>query len=96
MSHDYFILIPDSLFLDIWVLFMFFSMNSVCPDLNIFCGFAQSFSSVGGIILQPLRSLSFLYCVTFILKRLGYGEEMCASIQQMADHVGTIFWALSH
>lgn len=80
MSHDYFILIPNSLLLDIWVLCMFFSMNSVCPDLNIFCGFAQSFSPVADVKLQPLRSVSFLYCVTFILKHLGYGEEMCASI----------------
>lgn len=97
MSHDYFILIPNSLLLEIWISCMFFSKNSICPDLNIFCGCAQSFCSVAGIVLHPLRSVSFLYCVTFVLKDLGCGEEISASIQQMADHVGTFCdRALSH
>ena len=76
---------------------VFFSMDSVCPDLNIFCAFSQSFSSVVGIVLQPFRSVSFLYCVTVNLKHLGYEKEICASIQQMADNVGTLCdWTLSH
>lgn len=91
MNHDYIILIPNSLLLDIWILCVFFGMDSVCLDLNFFCGFAQSFISAAGTVLEPLRSVAFLYRVTFILQHLGYGEQICASMQQMADHVGTLY-----
>jgi hypothetical protein len=93
MSRDYSILISNLLLLEIWILCMFLSMGSVGSDLNVFGGFAQSFSSV----LHPLRGVCFLYCVIFILKHLGCVEEISTSIQQMADCVGTLCdWAFSH